>query len=105
MEEKHWVKWGDGVEVLTRAMCGGCQDLKRRLKEAGIAFQELDVATVDGRAAAAWYDDPPLLPAAAVDGQLIEAGSEVHVLFKAVENAVRGRKAQIDFRRDSRGED
>ena len=83
-QRKRWVEWGDGVEVLTRAMCGGCQDLKRRLKEAGIAFRELDVATLDGRAAAAWYDDPGLLPAVAIDGRLIEAGGDVDALFEAV---------------------
>ena len=83
-QQKRWVEWGDGVEVLTRAMCGGCQDLKRRLKEAGIAFRELDVATLDGRAAAAWYDDPGLLPAVAVDGRLIDMGGDVDALFEAV---------------------
>ena len=83
-QPKRWVDWGDGVEVLTRAMCGGCQDLKRRLKEAGIAFRELDVATLDGRAAATWYDDPGLLPAVAIDGRLIEAGGDVDALFEAV---------------------
>jgi len=79
-----WADWGDGVEVLTRAMCGGCQDLKRRLKEVGIAFRELDVATVDGRAAAAWYGDPGLLPAVAIDGQLLGSEGDVAALFKAV---------------------
>lgn len=83
-QQKHWTDWGDGVEVLTRAMCSGCQDLKRRLKEAGIAFRELDVATLDGRAAAAWYGDPGLLPAVAIDGLLIEAGGDVNALFEAV---------------------
>ncbi|HOF18420.1 MAG TPA: glutaredoxin domain-containing protein [Phycisphaerae bacterium] len=79
-----WVDWGDGVEVLTRAMCSGCQELKRRLTEAGIAFRELDVATVDGRAATAWYGDPGLLPAVAIDGRLIESGGDVDALFEAV---------------------
>jgi glutaredoxin len=83
-EKRRWVDWGDGVEVLTRAMCGGCQELKRRLKEAGIAFRELDVATVDGRAAAAWYGDPGLLPAMAIDGQLVEMSGDVDRLFEAV---------------------
>ena len=85
-----WVDWGDGVEVLTRAMCSGCQELKRRLKEAGIAFRELDVATLDGRAAAAWYGDPGLLPAVAIDGRLIESGGDVDALFEALIRTVKG---------------
>ena len=83
-EERRWVAWGDGVEVLTRAMCGGCQELKRRLKEGGIAFRELDVATVDGRAAAAWYGDPGLLPAVAINGRLLDASGNMDVLFEAI---------------------
>mgnify|MGYP001159389031 CR=1 FL=1 len=79
-----WVECGDGVEVLTRAMCIGCQELKRRLAEAGIAFRELDVATLDGRAAAAWYGDPGLLPAVAIDGRLIESNGDVDALFQTV---------------------
>ena len=73
--------WGDGIEVLTRALCGGCQELKRRLKEAGIAFRELDVATLDGRAAAAWYGDPELLPAMAVNGRLLEGSGDPETLL------------------------
>ena len=75
-ETRRWVDWGDGIEVLTRALCGGCQELKRRLKEAGIAFRELDVATLDGRAAAAWYGDPELLPAMAVNGRLLKGSGD-----------------------------
>ena len=82
---KHrWANWGDGVEVLTRALCGGCQELKRRLTQAGIAFRELDVATVDGRAASAWYGDPELLPAVAVDGHLLGRDGDVDALFSSV---------------------
>ena len=86
-----WADWGDGIEVLTRAMparrslgaggCSACQELKRRLKEACIAFRELDLDTVDGRAAAAWYGDPGLVPAVAIEGQLIDAGGDVDALF------------------------
>ena len=79
-----WVDWGDGVEVLTRAMCGGCQELKRRLTETGIAFRELDVATLDGRAATAWDGDPGLLPAVAIDGRLLEVSGDVDALFEAL---------------------
>jgi glutaredoxin len=78
------VDWGNGVEVLTRAMCGGCQELKRQLTEAGIPFRELDVDTVDGRAAWAWHDSPELLPAVAVDGRLLDAAGDVDALFAAV---------------------
>ena len=79
-----YIDWGDGIEILTRPLCSGCQDLKRRLVEAGVAFRELDVATLDGRAAAAWYGDPGLLPAVAIDGRLIDAGGDVDALFEAV---------------------
>jgi len=84
--------WGDGIEVLTRAMCSACQELKRRLQEAGIAFRELDLDTVDGRAAAAWYDDPALLPAVAIDGRLIEASGDVDALFKVAMQTTRSFK-------------
>ena len=83
-DRRKWVEWGEGVEVLTRRMCGGCQDLKRRLAEAGIAFRELDVDTVNGRAAAAWYDSPAILPAVAIDGQLIDGKGDPAALFNAV---------------------
>jgi len=86
-----WADWGDGIEVLTRAMCGACQELKRRLKEAGIPFRELDLDTVDGRAAAAWYGDPALVPAVAIDGQLTDMGGDVNALFKTVVAAVKRR--------------
>ena len=92
-DQRKWVEWGDGVEVLTRAMCGGCQELKRRLTKAGIAFRELDVDTVDGRAAAAWYDSPAVLPAVAIDGQRIEGDGDPDALFDAVIQASKGEGA------------
>lgn len=85
------IDWGDGVDVLTRAMCGGCLEFKRRLAEAGIAFHEWDIDTADGRAAAAWYDSPALLPTVAVHGQLIEANGDPAVLFDAVKSKTQGR--------------
>lgn len=75
------VDWGDGIKVLTRPMCTACQELKRRLREAGIPFRELDLDTVDGRAAAAWYGGPTLLPAVAVNGRLLEGSGNVDALF------------------------
>lgn len=89
-DSRKWVEWGEGVEILTRPMCGGCLDLKRRLAEAGIDFRELDVDTADGRAAAAWYDSPALLPAVAVNGQLIEGSGDVAALVDTVMKASKG---------------
>jgi len=72
------------VELITRRLCGGCQELKRRLKDAGVEYVEHDTETVDGLAAWAWYDAPELLPAVAVDGRLIDASGDVEALFKAI---------------------
>lgn len=80
-DERKWTDWGEGVEILTRRMCGGCQELKRRLRDAGIMFRELDIDTVDGQAAAAWYDSPALLSAVAVNGRLLEGAGDVDKLL------------------------
>ena len=89
---RKWTDWGEGVEILTRRMCSGCRELKRHLRDAEIAFRELDVDTADGRAAAAWYDSPSLLPTVAIDGQLIEGNGESAALFDAVMEALGGRR-------------
>ena len=86
MTQKRWVQWGcSGVEVLSRAICGGCQELKRRLQNAGIEYLDLDVATVDGRGGAAWYDEPEVLPAAAVDGRLLQNAGDADALMREIE--------------------
>ena len=92
-QKKRWVEWGDGAEVLSRKLCGACQELKRRLTETGTEFRELDMDTVDGRAAAAWYGDPPLLPAVAVNGRLLDGAGDVEALFKAIMKSANGRAA------------
>ncbi len=79
-----WVKWGTGVEVLTRRLCGGCQELKHRLREANIPFHELDIDTVDGLAAWAYYGAPAVSPAVAIDGRLVDGSGDVDALFEAV---------------------
>ena len=79
---------GPKVEIITRRLCGGCQDLKRRLKEAGIQYVEHDTETVDGLAAWAWYDAPALLPAVAVGGRLLPNAGDVEALFEAVRQEV-----------------
>jgi len=83
-QQERWVEWGDGVEVLSRKLCGACQELKRRLTETGTEFRDLDVDTVDGRAAAAWYGDPPLLPAVTLNGRLLEGAGDVDSLLDAI---------------------
>jgi len=65
------------VEIITRRMCGGCQDLKRRLAEAGIEFTEYDADTADGMAVWAWYGAPSILPAVVVDGCLLPSAGDV----------------------------
>lgn len=35
----------DGITLYTSKTCGPCRRLKRRLDEAGIAFEELDINT------------------------------------------------------------
>jgi len=72
------------VELITRRLCGGCQELKRRLSEAGVEFVEHDTETPDGLAAWAWYDAPELLPAVAVDGQLLDGSGDVEALFETI---------------------
>ena len=72
------------VELMTRRLCGGCQELKRRLAKAGVEFVERDAETVDGLAAWAWYDAPEVLPAAAVDGRLLPGAGDIDALFAAV---------------------
>ena len=76
------------VEVITRRLCGGCQELKRRLSEADVQFVEHDIETVDGLAAWAWYDAPELLPAVAVDGRRLDASGDVDALFEAITQEV-----------------
>jgi len=85
-----WVTWGTGVEVLTRRLCGGCQELKRRLREAGIPFRELDIDSVDGLAAWAYYGAPAVSPAVAIDGRLIDRDGDVDALFEEVVRAAGG---------------
>ena len=87
------IDWGEGVDVLTRAMCSGCRELKRLLADAGIVFPEWDVDTPNGRAAAAWYDNPALLPAVAVQGQLIEGNGDAAALFDEVSRSLKGGSA------------
>ena len=72
------------VEVITRQLCGGCQELKKRLSEAGVEYVEHDTETVDGLATWAWYDAPELLPAVAVDGRLLDPIGDVDALFEAI---------------------
>ena len=72
------------VELMSRRPCGGCQDLKRRLAQAGIEYVEHDVDTADGLAAWAWHDAPALLPAVAVDGQLLDGSGDVEALFETI---------------------
>jgi hypothetical protein len=72
------------IEILTRPLWGGCQELKRRLTDAGVPFVECDVATSDGLAAWAWYDAPPLLPCVAVDGRLLDGSGDPDGLFEAI---------------------
>ena len=78
------VPWGRGVEVLTRPMCGGCHSLVVRLAWLGIRFRRLSIDTEDGLAAWAYYGAPPVSPAAAIDGQLIDGGGDPDQLFHAV---------------------
>lgn len=80
-------KWGHGIDVLTRPLCGGCKDLKKRLKDAGIPFRAWNTETATGTAVAAWYDSPPLLPAVAIDGVLIAPGGDPVALFEAIQRA------------------
>jgi len=75
------------VEIITRRLCGGCQELKHRLSEAGVEFVEHDTDTVDGLAAWAWYGSPALLPAVAVDGRLLLGAGNVAALFEAITRA------------------
>jgi len=77
------------VEVISRRQCSACQDLKRRLAEAGIEFADWDTATVEGRAAAAWYDNPDVLPQVAFDGRLLADPEEVFRLAKGNPHARR----------------
>ena len=72
------------VEIITRRLCGGCQELKRRLSEAGVEYVEHDTETPDGLAAWAWYDAPALLPAVVIDGQLLPGAGDVGALFEAI---------------------
>ncbi|MFW6159070.1 MAG: hypothetical protein ACOC8E_06920 [Planctomycetota bacterium] len=72
------------VEVITRPLCGGCQELKRKLSDAGVEFVEHDTETIDGLAAWAWYDAPDLVPAAAVDGRLLPNAGDPDALFEAI---------------------
>ena len=72
------------VEVITRRLCGGCQELKHRLAEAGVEYVEHDTETPDGLAAWAWYDAPELLPAVAVDGRRLDASGDVDALLEAI---------------------
>ena len=81
------------VEVITRRLCGGCQDLKKKLSKAGVEFAERDVETVDGLAAWAWYGAPALLPAVAIGGQLLPAAGNVDALFEAITQQTTAGKA------------
>ena len=72
------------VEIITRRLCGGCQELQRRLAEAGVDYVEHDAETADGLAAWAWYDAPGLLPAVAVGGRLLPGAGDVDALFEAI---------------------
>jgi hypothetical protein len=72
------------IEIITRRLCGGCQESKRRLKSAGVEYVEHDTETPDGLAAWAWYDAPELLPAAAVDGRRLDASGDVDALLEAI---------------------
>ena len=75
------------VEIITRRLCGGCQELKRRLSEAGVEFVERDAETADGLAAWAWYDAPGLLPAVVIDGRLLQNAGDMDALFEAIAEA------------------
>lgn len=76
------------VEIITRRLCGGCQELKRRLKSAGVEYVEHDTETPDGLAAWAWYDAPELLPAVAVNGRLLPNAGDVDALFEVITQEV-----------------
>jgi glutaredoxin len=81
---------GPKVEVITRRLCGGCQDLKRRLEDAGVEYVEHDTETSDGLAAWAWYDAPGLLPAVAIGGRLLPNAGDAEALFKAIKQEEAG---------------
>jgi glutaredoxin len=72
------------IEVITRPRCGGCQELKARLSEAGLSFTEYDAETPDGLAVWAWYDAPEQLPALALDGHLLPGSGNPERLFEAL---------------------
>lgn len=72
------------VEILTRRLCGGCQELRRKLSEAGVEFVEHDTETADGLAAWAWYGAPDLLPAVAIDGRRLSGAGDPDALFEAI---------------------
>jgi glutaredoxin len=72
------------IEIITRRLCGGCQELKRRLTKAGVEFVEHDTETPDGLAAWAWYDAPELLPGVVVDGRLLPNSGDADALFEAI---------------------
>ena len=76
------------VEIITRRLCGGCQELKRRLSEAGVEYVEHDTETADGLAAWAWYDAPDLLPTVAIDGRLLPGAGDVDTLFEAITQSI-----------------
>ena len=72
------------IEIITRRLCGGCQELKQRLSEAGIAFVDRDTETPDGLAAWAFHNAPALLPAVAIDGRLLPGAGDADALFEAI---------------------
>ena len=75
------------VEIITRRLCGGCQELKRRLSRAGVSFIERDTETIDGLAAWAWRDAPNPLPAAVIDGRLLPNAGDATALNEAIERS------------------
>ena len=73
---------GPTVEVISNPLCGGCQELKAKLTERGVAYADWDVTTVCGLAMSAWYGSPDVLPAVVVDGVLLDEPGDVLELVR-----------------------
>ena len=85
--DNKYVNWGSNrIKVITRKLCGGCNELKEALKEKNIPFDELEYGTLDGTAAWAYYGGYSVFPILVV-GYLTYDGT--HTTEELIERAMR----------------